>query len=112
MTLRVGVLRETTPSNMAASDLNTIPNNCLWEKLRLRGGGLYWNQPVGRSDGRSVGRAVGLSAKSCPDNSSYSLSPIRLMLDTWQKCSLGAADVNDTHFVKIPSIITELFPLI
>ena len=33
-------------------------------------------------------------------------------LDTWQKSSLGAVDVQDTHFVKIPSRITELLPLI
>ena len=34
------------------------------------------------------------------------------LLDTWQKCSLGAVDVQDTHFVKVPSRITELLPLI
>ena len=33
-------------------------------------------------------------------------------LDTWQKCSLGAVDVQDAQFVKIPSRITELLPLI
>ena len=54
----------------------------------------------------SACRAVGLSTKSCPDNSSYN------SLDTWQKCSLGAVDVQDTHFVKIPSRIIELLPLI
>ena len=69
-------------------------------------GGIYWNQPVGRA----VGRAFGLSAKSCPDNSSYSFSPICLILG--RSCSLGAVDVQDTHFVKIPSSITELLPLI
>ena len=34
------------------------------------------------------------------------------LLDTWQKCSLGAVDVQDTDFVKIPSRTTELLPLI
>ena len=34
------------------------------------------------------------------------------LLDTLQKCSLGAVDVQDTHFVKIPLKITELLPLI
>ena len=33
-------------------------------------------------------------------------------LDTWQKCSLGAVDVQDTNFVKIPSRTTELLPMI
>ena len=33
-------------------------------------------------------------------------------LDTWQKCSLGAVDVQDTHFAKIPSRVTVLLPLI
>ena len=33
-------------------------------------------------------------------------------LDTWQKCSLGAVDVQDANFVKIPSRITELLLLI
>ena len=41
---------------------------------------VYWNQPVGQSDGLLGGQAVGLSAKSCPDNSSNSFSPIRLIL--------------------------------
>ena len=39
----------------------------------------------------SACRSVGLSAKSCPDNSSYSFKPIRLML------SEGAVDMQDTH---------------
>ena len=39
------------------------------------GGGVYWDQPVGWAVGQS-----GLSAKSCPDNPSYSFSPIRLIL--------------------------------
>ena len=40
MTYRGGVLRETTPSSMAAPDLNTIPNNCAWgNSLSLSGYG-------------------------------------------------------------------------
>ena len=33
-------------------------------------------------------------------------------LYTWQKCPFGVVDVQDRNFVKIPSRITELLPLI
>ena len=33
-------------------------------------------------------------------------------LYTWQKCPFGVVDVQDANFVKIPSRITELLPLI
>ena len=56
----------------------------------------------------SLGRAGGLSVRKIL---SRQLLPSYL-LDTWQKCSLGAVDVQDTYFVKIPSRITELLPLI
>ena len=67
--------------------------------------GVYWNQPVSRSGGLLGGRR-----SVCPQNL-VRTTPSN-SLDTWQKCSLGAVDVGDTHFVKFPSIITELLPLI
>ena len=33
-------------------------------------------------------------------------------LYTWQKCPFGVVDVQDANFVKVPSKITELLPLI
>ena len=33
-------------------------------------------------------------------------------LYTWQKCPFGVEDVQDANFVKIPSRITELLPLV
>ena len=57
---------------------------------------------VGRSGGRSVRKILSVQLQQLQSS----------FLDTWQKCSLGAVDVQDTHFVKIPSRITELLPLI
>ena len=57
---------------------------------------------ISLSDGRSVCKI--LSGQLVQFQSSA--------LDTLQKCSLGAVDVQDTHFVKIPSRIIELLPLI
>ena len=52
---------------------NMLVINSSWLYPRKQSlGGVYWNQPVSRS--------VGLSAKSCPDNSSYSFSSIHLIL--------------------------------
>ena len=42
--------------------------------------GIYWNQSVGRSVGQLVGRSVGLSAKSVPLYSSFSVYLIYLIL--------------------------------
>ena len=47
---------------------------------------------------------------TCPDKSFYNFSPIRFY--TWQKCPFRVLDVQDANFVKIPSRITELMPLI
>ena len=60
---------------------------------------VYWNQPVGRSVRKILSGQLLLQFLSSS-------------LHTWQKCSLGAVDVQDTHFVKFPSRITELLPLI
>ena len=69
-------------------------------QTKLGGGGIL----------ESACRSVGLSAKS------WSLQVLlqfqSSLFDTWQKCSLGAVDVQDANFVKIPSRITELLPLI
>ena len=54
-----------------------------------------WNQPVGRSGGRSLRKILsGLLLQFKCDS-----------LNTWQKCSLGAVDVQDANFVKLPSRI-------
>ena len=66
------------------------------------GGGLYWNQPVSQSGGQFVCKILPGQPLQFQSNSLY----------TWQKYSLGAVDVQDTNFVKIPSRITELLPLI
>ena len=70
-------------------------------------GRVYWNQPVGRSGGLSGGQSVSkiLSGQLLLQFQSSSL-------DTWQKCPFGLVDVQDANFVKIPSRITELLPLI
>ena len=49
---------------------------------------VYWNRPVGRF----VHKIFSGQLLEFQSNS----------LDTWQKCSLGAVDVQNTHFVKIP----------
>ena len=69
------------------------------------GGGLCYTgiSPFGRSGGLSVRKI--LSTQLLLQFQSNSL-------ETWQKSSLGAVDVQDTHFVKIPSRNTELLPLI
>ena len=60
--------------------------------------GVYWNRPIWRS--------------ICPQNLVRTTPPtVSSLLDTWQKCSLGAVDVQDTHFVKLPSRLTELLPV-
>ena len=71
--------------------------------MQMKFVGVYWNLPVGGSGGRSVSKI--LSVQLHLQFQSHSL-------DTWQKCSLGPVDVQETHFVKIPSRITELLPLI
>ena len=60
-------------------------------------------------------RIYGLIA---PDSHLKCLSGLLLLqfqsdwLYTWQKCPFGVVDVQDANFVKIPSRITELLPLI
>ena len=66
-------------------------------------GGILESAPGGWLGGRSVRKILsGQLLLQFPSNS----------LDTWQKCSLEAVDGQDTYFVKIPSRITELLPLI
>ena len=78
----------------------------LWPSLYPRKQSLlkvYCNQLVWWSGGWSVLKI--LSGQLLLQIQSNSLDP-------WQKCSLGPVDLQDTHFVKIPSRITELLPLI
>ena len=60
-------------------------------------------ETVCRSDSRTVCKILSrqLLLQFQPDS-----------LDAWQKCLLGAVDVQDSNFVKIPARITELLPLI
>ena len=73
--------------------------------MKFVGGGILESvcHSVGQSGGRTVCKI--LSGQLLLQFQSNSL-------DTWQKCSFGAVDVQDTYFVKIPSRITELLPLI
>ena len=65
-------------------------------------GSLWGYTGISLSVGRSVRKILSRQLLQFKSN----------LLDTWQKCSLGAVDVQDTHSVKIPSRITELLPLI
>ena len=53
MTLRGGVLRETTPSSMSLPDLNTIPYDCVGENSRQLSGSV-----IGLSCTRSLVRIL------------------------------------------------------
>ena len=91
-------------ANTITTELKRILSNAVVipRQMKFTGISLSVGRAVGRSGGGSVRKILSRQLLQFQSNS----------LDTWQKCSLGAVDVQDTHFVQIPSRITELLPLI